>query len=160
MKDVDRLNRSNNLENSIAAHSRMAKFFNVPLSDANIISLQNLLMTPSVHYIKTENVATGRFLMNTFLDALNHYHNIGCLTVVDNYNLKSNILDFATLKTEQHQLIDTIENFCIENPYIDFVWVELTETLLNQISPNQLNRFCELFGSTGQTPVIMMSFGS
>ncbi len=158
MKDAGKSILLNNLKHDTVEHSLRANFFKLPLSDFDIIAFQNLLMTPSVHYITTQNASAGRSLMNLFLSAFKHYHNIGCLTINQSQKLFDNIFDFSKLQQGETSLIDSIELFCIENPCLDFVWIEKTQALQNQISNNQLRKICELFSSDGQTPVVVMSY--
>lgn len=158
MKDVGKPITFSNLKHETGEHFLGAKFFNLPLSDFDIIQFQNMLMTPSIHYITTQNATTGRSLMNLFLSAFKHYHNIGCLTIHQNQTLLDHVFDFSKLQHGQNSLIDSIELFCIENPCLDFVWIEMTQALQNQISNNQLRKICELFSSDEQTPVVVMSY--
>ncbi len=159
MKEVGRPAGSSELKNSNWFSSREAKFFELPLSDTNIILLQNLLMTPAIHYIKTENLPIGRLLIHTLLNALNHYRNIGCLTTIDRYNLPSHVLDFMAIKKEKEDsFIESIERYNIEHASVDFVWIELTDRLKAELTKKELQIFCELMLANSQTPIVIVSY--
>lgn len=159
MKEVGRPAGSSELKNSNWFGSGEAKFFELPLSDTNIILLQNLLMTPAKHYIKTENVHIGRLLIHTFLNALNYYRNIGCLTTIDRQSLPSHVLDFMAIKKEKEGLfIESIERYNIENTSVDFVWIELTDQLKTVLTKKELQGFCDLVLANSQTPIVIVSY--
>lgn len=158
MKDVERLTSLDSPKKVVSGHSRVGSFFNPPLSDFEIIEFQNLVMTPAVHYITTKNVSTGRLLINLFLSQLKHYHNVGCLTVEQNHTLSERVFDFYNFSHTQNSLTDSIELFCIENPYLNFIWIELTQLLQSQISASQVKKICELFAADEQTPVMVIRY--
>lgn len=158
MKDVERLTSLDDLKNNAVEHSRDMNFFNPPLSDFEIIKFQNLLMAPSVHYITTKNVTTGRYLMNLFLSAFKKYHNVGCLAMTHNQQLFDYVFDLSKLQRPDISFLDAIELFCIENPYLNFVWIEVSQKLREQFSETQIQKICELFSSDLQTPVIVMEY--
>lgn len=159
MKEVERPLGLSELKNSNWFSSQEAKFFELPLSDTNIILLQNLLMTPAIHYIKTKNVPIGRLLIHTFLNALNHYRNVGCLTTIDRQSLPSHVLDFLTIKKEKEgSFIESIERYNIEHSSIDFVWIELTDRLKAEFTKKELQGFCDLVLANSQTPIVIISY--
>ena len=158
MKNVERPIASNESKKNTTAHPRATFFFNPPLSDSEIIELQNLFMTPSIHYITTKNVSTGRYLMNLFLSVFRHYHNVGCLTTEQNQNLSERVFDLSHLQNSDTSLIDSIELFSIENPYLNFIWIELTQVLQRQISVGEVHKICEIFSSDEQTPVLVIRY--
>lgn len=137
--------------------SQVEFFFNPPLSDFDIIELQNLLMTPAVHHVKTQNIETGRFLMKTFLDSLKHYHHVGCFTFTQKNSLSKNVFNFLHLNRKQN-VGEFVENFFIENPQVDFAWVESTSEFKNRISKQELHNLCEVLTAHGQTPVVVMNY--
>lgn len=158
MKEVERLNVLRELKRSDAKHSGNAFFFNPPLSDFEIIKFQNLILTPSVHYITTKNVITGRSLINRFLLAFKHYHNVGCLSLDKEQKLLNHVFDLSSVKKRNISLTDSIELFCIENPYLNFVWIELTKRLREKISEGEMRKICDLFSSNAQTPVVILNY--
>lgn len=158
MKDVERSTVLKELKKDAIRHSRDTFFFNPPLSDFEILKFQNLILTPSVHYITTKNVKTGRSLINKFLLTFKHYHNVGCLSMDKTQNLLDHVYDLSTVQKTNIPLIDSIELFCIENPYLNFVWIELTHALQNKISEGEMRKICELFSSDAQTPVVLLSY--
>jgi len=158
MKDVERSTALHELKKDNIEHSGNRFFFNPPLSDFEILEFQNLILTPSVHYITTKNVITGRSLINRFLLAFKHYHNVGCLSMDKTQKLLEHVFDLSKIKKKNTSLIDSIELFCIENPYLNFVWIELTKTLKDTISDAEMRKITELFSSDAQTPVVMLSY--
>ena len=129
--------------------------FNFPLSDCKIIQLQTIFMTPAIHRIYTHDIVSGRNLINTFLTSLRYYKNIGCLTILP-ISLDSNTLNmFPIIKSEQNLGFDT---FFVEFPYFDFVWIELSRTLLAQLTSSEINRICEFFTSYQSIPVVVLQY--
>ena len=112
-----------------AGDARKPKFFDFPLKDLNIIELQNLFMTPKTHYLKSKDIVTGRNLIYTVLKSLNHYHHVGCVTATKSECLDQNILNLSQIRVTKKSFIETVEIFLVENPNIDFAWVEITAEL-------------------------------
>jgi len=158
MKNVDGLTMLNKSKKEDLLNREAAVFLTLPLSDFDIIKFQNLFITPSIHYITTKNVSMGRSLINFFLSAFKHYHNIGCLTISQNATLRDHVFDFSKLQEGNMPLIDSIELFCIEHPYLNFVWIELTESLQNKISQNQIRNISNFFSSNHETPVVVLKY--
>lgn len=145
-------------EKNFVAHSGEPDFFSLPLSDFDIIKFQNLLVTPSVHFIQTKNISSGRSLMNTFLLPLKHYYNIACLTMIDNETLFHTVFDIVQMRPMARSLPDAIELFCIENPYIDFVWIESTIALQKEFPKSQMTNIYKLLSCNAQTPVLVIEY--
>ena len=148
------------LKKVILRDEERVKNFNLPLSDFQIIELQTILMTPTIHEITTKNIMSGRALMNTFLKSLRYYHNIGCLTTMpislddDTVNMYQLIQKY----TKSFEIDRAIEDFFVEHSYFDFVWIEMAKGLLDQFGIQDINRMCEILTFHQSIPVIMIRY--
>lgn len=158
MKDAVKLTGLCTAKKESMHHFEDTFFLNPPLSDLEILKFQDVLMTPSIHHIVTKNIQTGRSLMNRFLLALRYFHNVGCLTLDESQELLSHVFNLSKIQKTNISFIDSIELFCIENPHLNFVWIELTQALQKQISKKEIRKIAEIFSSDAQTPVIIMSY--
>ncbi|MBP9765488.1 hypothetical protein KBD08_04090 [Candidatus Babeliales bacterium] len=136
------------------------KNFNLPLSEKQIIELQKMLMTPQQHNIYTHDVASGRALLNTMLQSLSYYNNIGYVTTKNilHQQYMIDILSILQKDTQSYDLWHAIDLFFINNPNVDFIWVELTKELLNIMGTNSLTYFCQLLTSHQAIPVIILQY--
>ena len=123
MKDFLQLITLTNCKTDSWKNPWVTKFFNSPLSDFDIINFQNLLMTPSIHFITTKNIHSGRYLIKLFLSKLKYYHNVACFTVVKNEELPSFIFDFFKTTQNNITVMELIESLYVEFPAIDFVLI-------------------------------------
>ena len=85
------------------------------ITEQQILELQDLFLTPGIHYINVATVKNGRSLIYTFLNALRCYNAPACLT--------NNAMP---LKKEIH-LLNThsnLDHFFIEESGFDFMWIE------------------------------------
>lgn len=158
MKNLLRSNALSNLKTIDSRNSCDTNFFNLPMSDFDIIKLQNVLLTFSTSFIKTKDIDSGRTLMRVFLSNLRYYKNIVCFTVVKNEELPDFIFDFFKIKSKSFGIFDFAEMFYIENPSIDFFFIELTEELQKKFSQNEIKKICELFSSENQIPIIVIKY--
>ena len=133
-----------------AGDARKPKFFDFPLKDLNIIELQNLFMTPKTHYLKSKDIVTGRNLIYTVLKSLNHYHHVGCVTATKSECLDQNILNLSQIRVTKKSFIETVEIFLVENPNIDFAWVEITAGNTGALSAEQLVKQAQRLLQQGQ----------
>jgi hypothetical protein len=147
------------LKKSILRDAKKNKFFNLPLSESEIIELHNILMTPAQHAIYTSSVTNGRALINTMLHSLAYYHYVGCLTT--NMWDDSQILDIFKIihkDAQVHGLWYAIDLFFINYHYLDFIWVELTDQLLVEMGLKYVTQMCHLLTKHQSIPVVILNY--
>lgn len=96
-------------------------------TDDQILELQDIFLTNGMHHITMCSYKEGRELIYTFLDALNCYSNIGCLTS-DSASLRFDVIDIYSelFKRTNDKTINTIDlqNFLINELALNFIWIE------------------------------------
>ncbi len=105
-----------------------------PLSEAEILTLQDRFLSNGFQHIKVKDITTGRLLIQAFLNSLGIYHNTACVTTVD-VSLQETVTNvYHELMIGGH--LDPLEprfldEFFIEEFYFDFLWIEMTNALIN-----------------------------
>lgn len=103
-----------------------------PLSENDILHLQELFLTNGWHGLKVKSVDDGRSIISTMLYSLNYYNDIACLAI-DEMSVDSRFFDVYAHMIEggylEGQYYD-IEAFLIEHFYANFLWIEETQELL------------------------------
>ena len=99
------------------------------LSDQQIIELHIRFLTNGFQHIQVPSIQDGRELIKTLLKSLDYYHSIACLTESDK-QLSSDIHDLLTYLVECRFLPKNLEQFFLEQIEFDFLWIELTPSLL------------------------------
>lgn len=149
-----------NLEKSILHDVKKNNFFNLPLSESEIIELHNILLTPTQHTIYTNSVTNGRALINTMLHSLSYYHFVGCLTT-DMPSHDDKVIDIYSIIRKNAQVYGlwyAIDLFFINYNYIDFIWVELTDDLLVQMGLKYVTQMCQLLTKHRSIPVVILNY--
>lgn len=105
-----------------------------PLTESDILSIQDRFLTNGFQHIKVKDIATGRVLVDTFmqfLQSLRVYHDIACLTT-STRALRPGICDiYAELALWQESKCD-LEEFFLDTFYFDFIWIEATKDMVAQ----------------------------
>jgi hypothetical protein len=105
----------------------------VPLSDNDILEIQEKFLSNGFHYLKWQNAKQGRTMMYCFLDSLSRYHDVACLTI-DPFPMRETITDMYTELYDGGYLRPGesyyLEEYFIERFYFDFIWIEATPKLL------------------------------
>lgn len=148
------------LKKFIVDDAQNIKFFGNPLSDWQIIELHSMFMTPAIHHVVTTDRKSGRSLMNTFLPSLQYYQNIGCLTTQQqNYAYDVvEILPILQAMIQKFGLTQAIDLFFIDYVDLEFVWIEITQDLLQVIQPIHLKQMCSLLSQHESIPVVIVSY--
>ena len=94
------------------------------LSEHEILMLQDQFLTNGFHYITVPDVKTGRELLYIFLNSLDCYHHVACLTV-EQEPLNSGISDLY----QELCSFTNVEEFLVDQFYYDFIWIELSARL-------------------------------
>jgi len=109
-------------------------FMKKPLTDKNILDLQEKFLTNGLHHIKVPTIHDGRTLIFTFLNSLSFIlHSIACVTTSDTM-LPENIINIheqlSKIENFNTSHTDYMQNFFFEQFYFDFIWVEMTTSLI------------------------------
>lgn len=115
-------------------------FFDRELSEEDILTLQDIFLTPGIQHIVVPSVSQGRNLLRTFLAVLPCYHDIAVITaskveLPDHYLniydmlVEDGYIDSLTGLSVNPQALD---EFFIEHGYFDFMWIEATPELQNK----------------------------
>ncbi|MCA9769929.1 hypothetical protein KC460_01005 [Candidatus Dependentiae bacterium] len=105
------------------------------LQEEDIIKIQHIFMSCGVHHVKIKNITAGREIIAKFLNALNCYCEVGCLTM-EKDQLFDNVWDMyyhliGGGYIQCNQLVKR-EQFFVDEFYADFLWVEATDKLMLQ----------------------------
>lgn len=104
-----------------------------PFNENEVLKLQDTFLTNGIHYIKTTNIQTGRMIIETFLHSLPIYTEIACLSMHE--NLDTSVIDMYCELLDNYYLNSTdpknLEEFFIDQCFIDFMWIEASQELLN-----------------------------
>ncbi|MCX5922011.1 MAG: hypothetical protein NTX86_01655 [Candidatus Dependentiae bacterium] len=105
---------------------------NNPLTESDILFLQDAFLTNGFHSIKVRDIAAGRCLMQTFLQSL-RITDVACLTMAA-MPLEDNVTDiYEQLLQEGHSdKKNSIEEFLLNDGYFNFIWIEATQELENK----------------------------
>ena len=116
---------------------REAKFFKMPYSEANILELQNIFLTKGFHHIKTPSLEQGRKLITLFLESLHCYYDPACFTS-RGVGLKGAVNIYQEMQNKNKEI------FFHDNPFIDFMWIEMP----SKVEPRQVvEKFIQTCGS-------------
>lgn len=116
---------------NIFEDSLLEKKIKKPLSEQDILYLQDIFMIPGIHHIKVDSVISGRFIINSMLNSLNYYRNIGCLSAY-HLPIQEPIVDIyqELAKKNYFQNPDVnLYDFFLEDFDCDFLWIESSQNL-------------------------------
>ncbi len=101
------------------------------LTDQEILNLQDAFLTNGIHYIKTATIESGRALVHSFLESLPIYTEIACLSLHD--YVDHSVIDMYGELLDNNYLNGThdLEDFFIDQCFIDFLWIEASQELLD-----------------------------
>jgi len=120
--------QSSNISNKI----KNSKQIQDPLSEHDIFDLQDKFLTPGFHYVKASDIKFGRTIINKFLSLLYCYNEIAVLTAAD-LPLANHITDIHYTLLKEGYLSSSffeLEDFFIEQFYYDFMWIEVSQELI------------------------------
>jgi len=109
-------------------HIKDSKVF----TERDIIQLQDVFLTHGFHTITVASVDQGRSLISKFIQALNYYKHIACLTtLVMPHDLDINVFNvFKVLNSYGDITNQAIFDFLLEYFYADFLVVEMSPELM------------------------------
>lgn len=109
-----------------------ARIVKRPLTEEDILELNDLFLTNGMHYIVVDTVDAGRLLILTLLASLNCYHAIAALTLeplrltINVHNVHRELIQNYMLHDEQ-----SVDSFFVEQFYFDFMWIEMSDDLVS-----------------------------
>jgi hypothetical protein len=105
------------------------------LADDQIIDLHKAMLTNGFHHMHVSSIQEGRAILHLLLDALDYYHDIACLSM-NTLPLKPAIFDLHYYLQQggylDQKYKDDLEDFFLQRFDHDFLWIELTEELINK----------------------------
>src|SRR3989304_5227238 len=104
-----------------------------PLSESEILDLQDVFLSNGFHHIRVKNIDCGRSIMQIFLRTLYCYNDIACLTM-GSKPLEPKVCDVFSELVQGNYLdqfnLHNWDEFFIEQFYYDFMWIEATHQLV------------------------------
>lgn len=128
------------------------------LSDQQIIDLHNCFLTIGFQHIQVSNEHEGRKLMGTLLASLDYYQNVACLTDSD-IQLYPSIYDISTYLIEARYVPKNLESFFFEQHEFDFMWIELTPSLIAQSWFEEFKVLLVSHNLHIAMPIVCLSYG-
>ena len=145
----------------IARQMQNARHVREPFSDRDILDLQDTFLSNGLHFIKVDDVKSGRSLITLFLRSLNYYQHIASL------NTSSAPLDSSVIDLYGELMVGgyldagashVLEEFLLENFYYDFMWVEASERLVTSLWAAELFRQMNNLKLDQLIPVLIVSY--
>lgn len=111
--------------------ARYTKYVHQSISEYDIIELQELFLTYGLHSIKVPSLSFGRDLVIKFLDSLQCYSNVACLSLSPRPLRPQfiNLYEELGLSGALAHSHTGLETFLIDNFYYDFLWIEMSQEL-------------------------------
>jgi len=134
-----------------------ARHMREPFSDSDILDLQDAFLNNGLHYIKVDDIRTGRSLVQLFLDSLNCYNNIACLSTSPE-SLNQSTTDLYSELILNADSSYELEEFFLEKFYYDFVWIEASEELANSFLSTELFKQMNKFKLDQLIPILVLSY--
>jgi hypothetical protein len=138
--------------------------YNQKISENEILYLQDLFLTPGFHKLKFANLKTAREQLYTILDSLQFYQNAAGLSLQvlglreDITDLYAEILQTGCLNDPDHYTSENLVNFCLNNFYYDFLWIENPQALETTQWYQQLLELLSDFKLDQLIPICLVEF--
>lgn len=146
---------------NIAELMQDARHVRAPFSDGDILELQDLFLSNGVHYIKVDDVRSGRALINLFLRSLNYYHNVACLST-SSEPLDSSVIDlYAELMVGGYLdegATRQLEEFFLDRFDHDFMWMEASRSVVESDWMAEVFRQMKNFKLEQLLPILIVSY--
>jgi hypothetical protein len=131
------------------------------LSQDDILYVQERFITNGLHHIVVQDIEHGRTLMEKLLKSMHYFQNVSCLAqsypIAIDYE-QSNLLENIQYYCGHDIEADLIEEYFLECYMADFLWVELTETLLRNPLALQIVYSMHTLDIAHNIPVIAISY--
>ncbi|MDP3788009.1 MAG: hypothetical protein Q8Q60_01665 [Candidatus Chromulinivorax sp.] len=136
------------------------KLFTFPFSEHDVLELQEIFVALGVHTIKAKNIVDGRRIITTILQSLNYYHNVGCITEMN--QLPVNVCDILNhiilQKSQRGDLLHDLEDFFSIYSYFDFIWIELTHDMKKQYAYEDIKNIFDMYHAEERMPVVIVTY--
>lgn len=135
--------------------------FNLPLTNFDFIKLHSMFMHFSDSTFQAHDITQGRIIIQKILNSLNYYHTIGCLSSVRPVPYMSlDIFQIIQRQAQVYGLQHAINQFFIEYTQLDFIWIEITESLITQLGQSNIDYFIKIMTQHQAMPVIIIQYNS
>ena len=129
-----------------------------PLSEHEILDLQDTFLNNGLHYITVSDVNFGRILVNRFLYSLNCYHNNAILTIASPVTDNSITDLYYELLQGGYTEHNSMTEFFIDQFYYDFIWIETCHELLDTSWFAEFYATLKHFKIDQHIPVLVISY--
>lgn len=138
-----------------------ARRVRTPFSDGDILELQDLFLRNGVHYIKVDDVRAGRSFIKLFLQSMNYYNNVACLST------STEPIDSAVVDLYAELLVggcfdkgatQHLEEFFLEHFDFDFLWLEVSDGALTSEWLSEVLRQMKNFKLEQLLPILIVSY--
>lgn len=131
--------------------------FKEPLTESDILLLQDKFLTNGFQHIQLQNIETGRALIETFLDSMHLYNAVACLTLAHEL-LPAHVSDVYYELVTSRYIHNNLEQFILDEFYFDFLWIEATSDLLKSDWYQELEHFIIDYKIDQHIPIIVISY--
>jgi hypothetical protein len=128
--------------------------FTLPLHENDLLVLQEKFVTVGMHEMHVLNFHEGKLIVETILQSLKYYHNIGCIS----QKIKQPSTIFSTVyyqQHEEHNFLYNLEDFFENNDTIDFLFIEYAQDTQSLAT---IKSVLQQYHIDMQIPVIIMTY--
>lgn len=141
------------LINQSFAHKRLDD----NLNEQEILIVHDAFLNNGIHTIHAPNIATGRRLIELFLQSLPLYTYNACVTSQANITLPKHSIDVYTILQRTACSEQDIENFFITQAYFDCLWIEMSADLVAKPWFEHFCKYLEIYSQ--KMPVLNVYYG-
>lgn len=145
------------MQSSSSACLIASQWVQEPLTETDILSLQDKFLTNGFHHIQVQKLEIGRSLIETFLDSMHLYKDIACLTL-EHEPLQPPISDIYYELVTSEYIKTNLEQFFIDQFYYEFVWIEATAQLLKTEWYQEFEHFIIDYKIDQHIPIMVISY--
>ena len=129
------------------------------LSENDILYLQDIILTHGFHHVCLPDVVMGRDLMIMFIQALNYYNSVACLSALQDLPLHQSVRNiYDDLMDGSIGSESDIEIFFAESFDADFMWIEATDELLKLPFVSWLWQTVHRVAAREHIPIVALSY--
>lgn len=143
-----------------AAEKNSTNMISNDLTEDDIIILQEGFLVNGLHHIQVPDTHNGRSLVGMFLESLDCYHNVACLTagvVPDKHkitDLRQDLHEYA----HGRDLVACLDEFLVERFYYDFLWIEHSDRLTKEIDPDAFLQKLDNLNLIETLPIMLLHY--
>ncbi len=132
-------------------------WFNDPITETEILILQDKFLTNGFQSIQVKDITAGRALIQTFLASFTMYCNVACVSL-EQESLHTDMFNiYYELETSKNVDL-TLEQFLIDQFYFDFIWIEETPSLLSKSWYQEFKNLIIGHKLDQHLPIIILSY--